>query len=329
MVSPPPLNVVGFTEVVLRFSHLFRAYRKVKEALRKSRPNLIILIDYPDMNLRLARIAHGENIPVFYYISPQVWAWRSARLKTIARYVDRMAVILPFEEGFYGRYGMRVDFVGHPLLDTLSGHQGGENGPAAGTIRRIGLLPGSRPAEVRALLPPLLETAVRLQQTYRDGLEFVLPVAPTIENRWISEMAGPYLDRGLPLALAAGDSRQALASCHHALVASGTVTLEAAILGIPMVILYKISPVNYWIAKRLIHVPYIGLVNWVAGEKIIPEYIQREARPDLLAAACGRLLEDPGYYQKIKAGLRRVKESLGQPGASLRAARIALEVAHG
>jgi lipid-A-disaccharide synthase len=327
MVAPPALNVVGFTEVLLRISHILRAYHNLKKALRESRPDLVILIDYPDMNLRLAKIAHQENIPVFYYISPQVWAWRSARVKTIARYVDRLAVILPFEEDFYKGYGIKVDFVGHPLLDTLPGDHLGRDGAPVGTLRRIGLLPGSRPAEVKALLPLLLETAVRLQQIYRDGVEFIMPVAPTIDAQWIQERVGPFHQRGLPLTVVSRDSQQVLASCHHALVASGTVTLEAAILGIPILILYKISPINYWIAKRIIHVPYIGLVNWVAGRKIIPEYIQQEARPEVLAAACRRFLEDPIYYQKIKTALVQVRESLGRPGASSRAAQIALEMA--
>jgi lipid-A-disaccharide synthase len=327
MVAPPPLNVVGFTEVVLRFSHILRAYHKVKKALRESRPNLIILIDYPDMNLRLAKIAHQEKIPVFYYISPQVWAWRSARIKTIARYVDRLAVILPFEEAFYEGYGIKVDFVGHPLLDTLPGDHLGREGSSDKTPRRIGLLPGSRPAEVKALLPLLLETAVRLQQVYQKGVEFVMPIAPTIDAQRIQEIVSPFLQSGLLITVSPGNSQQVLASCHHALVASGTVTLEAAILGIPILILYKISRINYWIAKRIIHVPYIGLVNWVAGQKIIPEYIQHEARSEVLAAACRRFLEDPLYYQKIKTGLLQVKESLGRPGASFRAAQIALEMA--
>lgn len=329
MVYPPPLNVVGFIEVVSRISHLFKALQKVKKALRIQKPDLLILIDYPDMNLRLAKAARKENIPVLYYISPQVWAWRSGRVKHIARYVDRLAVILPFEVDFFQSRGLSVEFVGHPLLDQIpNGNQ--ENNKFfpdsfSGTTL-IGLFPGSRPTEVEAILPMLLETAVRLTRKFGPRIRFILPVAPTLKTDPIREKIRPYQDQGIALELASEDSQKTLSRCHLAIVASGTVTLEAAIMGVPILIVYKVSPVNYWIARHLINVPYVGLVNWVAGEKIVPEYIQEEAVPEAITAGASRFLEDPHYYQSTRNQLLAVGEKLGRPGASSRVAQMAREM---
>jgi len=329
MVYPPPLNVVGFIEVAFKISRLFKAYQKVKEAWDYHKPDLIILIDYPDMNLRLAKAAYKAKIPVLYYISPQVWAWRSRRIKSIARYVDRLAVILPFEVAFYKSYGVEVEFVGHPLLDRMEiGTPQGET-PSPGHPKDqalIGLFPGSRPAEVKAILPTLLETAACLTRQYGQRVRFILPVAGTLDSKPIQEKIRPYQDQGVLLELASEDSQKTLGRCHLAIVASGTVTLEAAILGIPMLIVYKVSPVNYWIARHLIDVPYVGLVNWVAGKKIIPEYIQNEAVPEAITEGSKCYLEDPGHYQNIRNELLKVGEKLGKPGASLRVAQLAREM---
>jgi lipid-A-disaccharide synthase len=326
MVYPPPLNVVGFTEVAWKIIHLFKAYQRVKKALKSERPDLIVLIDYPDMNLRLARAAHEEKIPVLYYISPQVWAWRPGRVKDIARYVDRLAVILPFEADFYESRGIRVDFVGHPLLDSLSPGSRAEIQASQQAEKLIGLLPGSRPAEIKSILPIFLETALLLTGNYGERVRFVLPVAGTLDFQEISDKIKPYQDLGVSIQATAGKAHKILADCHLAIVASGTVTLEAAILEVPMLIAYKVSPLNYWIARRLIDIPYVGLVNWVAGKKVIPEYIQSEAVPEMIVEGCRRYLEDPGYYRKIREELFKVRESLGAPGASFRVAQIVREM---
>lgn len=329
MICPPPLNVVGFTEVLFKIVQLFKTYQSVKAVLRTEKPDLIILIDYPDMNLRLAREAYKEKVPVLYYIGPQVWAWRSGRIKNMARYVNRLAVILPFEMEVYRSSGVRVEFVGHPLLDRMTGKGLEEPPPFPDSPEdqiRIGLLPGSRPAEIETILPVLLETASLLAQQYGPRLRFVLPVANTLDPIPIQEKMGPYQKKGVALELASEDSQKTLSRCHLALVASGTVTLEAAILGIPILIVYKVSPVNYWIARTLIDVPYIGLVNWVAGKKIIPEYIQSEAVPEAIFKGCKRYLEDPVYYQHIRQELTGVRNKLGGPGASRRVAQMALEM---
>ena len=311
MVYPPPLNVVGFTEVVAKIAHLFRAFQKVKQTLVDRSADLLVLIDYPELNLRLARFAHRRNIPVLFYISPQVWAWRAGRVKTIARVVDRMAVILPFEEEFYRARGMAVEFVGHPLGDVLEETLSLKEDPELPGVEPgstvIGLLPGSRPTEVNQILPVLLDTAWDLKQRYAGPLVFWLPIAPSLDPLVIREKAAPYQQRGLSLQLISGVSPAALKRCDLALVASGTATLEAAILGVPMIIVYKVSAVNYWIAKRLIKVPYIGLVNWIAGEKIVSEYVQDQAHPRALSEEALKLLNDPVLREEL-----RTKDGPGQ-----------------
>ena len=335
MVYPPPLNVVGFTEVFFKISHLFKAYQEVKKVLRTKKPDLLILIDYPDMNLRLAKAARKAGVPVLFYISPQVWAWRAGRVKTIARFVNRMAVILPFEVAFYQARGVSVEFVGHPLMDRLKmkASESPGDGPKfqpelSGTETIIGLLPGSRPTEIKGILPVLMETAVLLTQRYGPKVRFVLPVANTISSEMIREQLRPYQDQGVSVTVFTGDSFDILKKCHQAIVASGTVTLESAILGLPIQIVYKVSPVNYWIAKRLIDIPYVGLVNWVAGEKVIPEYIQDEATPTSIMQGAVKYLEDPDFTQRIREKLFEVRQRLGEPGASQRVARMAWEMMH-
>ena len=333
MVYPPPLNVVGFTEVVAKIAQLFRAFHKVKQALVDRSADLLVLIDYPELNLRLARFAHRRNIPVLFYISPQVWAWRAGRVKTIARVVDRMAVILPFEEEFYRARGMAVEFVGHPLGDVLEETRSQKEEPEPqGTGPEstvIGLLPGSRPTEVNQILPVLLDTAWALKQRFSGPLVFWLPIAPSLDPAVIRGKAAPYQQRGLSLRLISGGSPGALKRCDLALVASGTATLEAAILGVPMIIVYKVSAVNYWIAKRLIKVPYIGLVNWIAGEKIISEFVQDQAHPKALTEEALKLLNDPVQREELRTKMALVRQKLGGPGASRRVARMALEMLSG
>ncbi|MCU0580313.1 MAG: lipid-A-disaccharide synthase [Desulfobacterota bacterium] len=330
MVSPPPLNVVGFTEVFFRIGQIFRAFQRMKRALVSRRADLLILIDYPDLNLRLARFAHKHRVPVLFYISPQVWAWRTGRVETIRRFVDRLAVILPFEEEFFKARGLAVEFVGHPLLDLLPPGAGGPEAeiPEGDPDRRqrVALLPGSRPAEVQRILPVLLETARRLTEQFPGRLEFLLPLAPTLDPGAVQACLDPLRQEGVAIRLLSGEERDQWKRCDLALVASGTVTLEAALWGVPTIIVYKVSPVNYWIAQRLIQVPYIGLVNWVAGKKIVAELIQDQATPEALIDEARSLLTDQGRRAALQRELARVKEKIGGPGASDRVARIALEM---
>lgn len=323
------LSVVGLLEV---FSHLgdIRAAMAVLEArLTSERPDLLILIDLPDFNLMMAKRAKKLGVPVFYYISPQVWAWRSGRVKKIKRLVDRMAVILPFEQEFYRQRGMEVDFVGHPLLDTVKTTTSRREfldrlGIKSGSRPVIGILPGSRVGEVRTMLPIFL-AAARLLAAEVGSPVCLLPVAAALDDELLaaSGLAGCDLE----VHAIREDRYDLMAACDVVMAASGTVTLELAILGVPMVVSYRVSPLTHFLGRWLIKVKYASLVNLVAGERIVPELMQREATPEKINQALQTLLCEPGAAELMKEGLVRVVRQLGGQGASRRAALIALKLA--
>jgi lipid-A-disaccharide synthase len=331
LVSSSDMAVVGLTEVMHRLHTIVRAANMMKSALRDLRPDLLILIDYPDFNLYLARIAKRLHIPVFYYISPQVWAWRRGRVKKIAKRVDRMAVILPFEESFYRKQGLNVDYVGHPLLDEVESNvqlstsnvQGLLLQGATGTQHPVvGLLPGSREDEIRNLLPVMIKS-VEILKTQYPHVRCLLPLAKTIEREYVETFV-----RNTPLniEIQQSDVYRTLDRCHIALVASGTATLDTAIMGIPMVVVYKVAPFSYWLGRKLIKVPYIGLVNLIAGERVVPELIQDDVTPDRLADEALSLLEDEKARKTMIEKLKGIRKGLGKGGASERAAKIAIEM---
>ena len=329
LISSCDMAVVGLTEVFSRLNTISKAYVKLKNILRSARPDLLILIDYPDFNIRLAHFAKRSKVPVLYYVSPQVWAWRTGRVKKIARRVDRMAVILPFEEDFYRRRGVAVEYVGHPILDSIPQHldrteiirelELSRNGPI------VGLLPGSRREEISNLLPSMVGAVEILSERYKD-LECVLPVASTISPELIESTIAHSSVKIRPYH---GNIYKVLAACNLALVTSGTATLEVGIMGVPMVIVYRVSPVTYWIGKKMIHVPHIGLVNLVAGEEVVPELIQDEITPQRLAEEALAILEGGRKREKMIEELKMVRERLGDGGASERTARIAIEMMAG
>ena len=326
LLSSSDMAVVGLTEVLSKLQTIVQASRKLKSIIKDKHPDLLILIDYPDFNIHIAGIAKRFQVPVLYYISPQVWAWRKGRVRKIARRVDRMAVILPFEEELYRRRGMKVDYVGHPLLDAFEYRKTGHE--SSFSVQRypvLGLLPGSRKEEIRNLLPVMVEAAGLLGRRY-SGIRCVLPLAPTIEPEFVETFI-----RNSPVEtkVIQGDVHEVLSSCDVALVASGTATLDTAIMGVPMAIAYKVSLISYWIGKMVIKVPHIGLVNLVAGEDVVPEIIQHEVTAERLAHEVETILEDREFRLKMKEKLRRVKESLGRGGASERTAEIALEMMRG
>jgi lipid-A-disaccharide synthase len=324
LVSSSDMAVVGLTEVMHKLHTIFKAANVMKFALKNLHPDLLILIDYPDFNLYLARLAKRLHIPVFYYISPQVWAWRRGRVKKIARRVDRMAVILPFEEAFYRQQGMNVDYVGHPLLDEFD-CKDRNCIPQVGTAIQypvVGLLPGSRRDEIRNLLPVMIRSVEILKTKYAD-VRCMLPLAKTIEREFVD----PFVQRTqLNIEIHQSDIYAVLEHCHIALVASGTATLDTAIMGIPMVVVYKVTPFSYWLGRKLIKVPYIGLANLIAGERVVPELIQDDVRPDRLADEAFSLLEDEKSRKTMVAKLKDIRKGLGRGGASKRAARIAIEM---
>ncbi len=329
LFSSSEMAVVGITEVLSKLGTIARASGRLKHILKSKRPELLILIDYPDFNIHIARTAKRFHVPVLYYISPQVWAWRRSRVRKIARRVDRMAVILPFEKTFYEKRGMPVDYVGHPLLDALSLEvdkwqdrvdAGSEQGYPV-----VGLLPGSRKDEIRKLLPVMVESLQILGKRY-PKIRCRLSLASTIEAEFVKSFTK---NSAVQIEIISGDTLETLRVCHVALVASGTATLETALIGVPMVIAYRISRFSYWLGRIVVRVPHIGLVNLVAGEEVVPELIQDDVVPDRLAHEALNILENEELRGTMIKKLGRVRENLGRFGASEATAKIASEMMKG
>ena len=322
------IAVVGLFEVLGHIRDIRLAMRTMEEEMERRRPALLILIDFPDFNLILAGKARKLGIPVYYYISPQVWAWRSGRVKKIADRVERMAVILPFEKDFYQKKGMAVDFVGHPLLDSVSAPISKDEFRTRLKLRPdtklVGLLPGSRKREVETLLPVFFEAAKRLAGQTTTKTAFLLVAAPGMDNSLLSTCNSEGM--GIDCHIIREDRYSAMQACDVVMAASGTVTLELAILQTPMVVAYRVSPFSYLVGRRLIKVEYVTLVNLVAGKKVVPELLQENAEAASLCREVRMLLENETANQEMRKELGRVKTMLGSPGASDRAAVIALEI---
>ncbi len=317
------MAVVGLTEVVFRLRMILGVLRRLKALLKRDPPDLVILIDYPDFNLPLARTAKKCGVKVLYYISPQVWAWRKGRVKTIRETVDRMVVILPFEEKFYREAGIDVTFVGHPLLDEVRKKY---ERPEA--LKRFGLreeavtiavLPGSRRNEVASLLPEMLR-ACRILTERISPIQFILPIAGTLDPAFVRDILQPFPIR---INVVPDEIYDVIAVADAAMVASGTATLETALLETPMVVLYKISGISYAVGRRVIRVDHISLVNLIAGRTVVPELIQAEANPERIAAEVGQIVTRREKAREMRAALAEIREKLGTPGASQRTAQIA------
>jgi lipid-A-disaccharide synthase len=325
IIDSSQLAVVGVTEVFGQMGNLIKAYWQLKKFIKTNRLALLILIDFPDFNLLLARVAKGVGVPVLYYISPQVWAWRSGRVQKIASRVNKMAVILPFEVPIFRQAGLDVEFVGHPLLDVLGLNRQEIIFPNTEEWKGdplIALLPGSRTKEVNALLPSMLRAAEIIREK-KPGARFILAVAPSLR---VQEGKEFLKSSAVPVTVVQGQTYQVMEAADLVLVASGTATLETAILDKPMVILYHVSSLSYWIGKALVKVKWIGLVNIVAGKRVVPELLQQEARGERIAAEVLKILENESCRQEILQGLAEVRDKLGTPGAAERVARIALEI---
>ncbi|MGZ3558310.1 MAG: lipid-A-disaccharide synthase [Thermodesulfobacteriota bacterium] len=322
------LSVVGITEVLVKLRTILRALRGLKGSLEKEKPDLILLIDFPEFNLRLAKIAHRRGIPVVYYISPQIWAWRPRRIKLIARVVKKMIVLFPFEVPLYESAGVDVEWVGHPLLDTvkpaLSKEKAFQEFGLDPKRRTVGLLPGSRIHEVERLFPPLLASAHLLQKEIPD-LQFVIPLAPGISRTILSSH---MKNISFPLKVVEGFTYDVMNLSELLIMASGTATLEGAILGKPMIIVYKVSLPSYWVGRALIRVDHIGLVNLVAEREIVPELIQKDVNPERIADEASRILRDPILSRKMAESMDAVRQKLGEPGAAQRAAQIVASLLH-
>lgn len=321
------LSVMGLVEVFGQLPRLLARFRQLKALLLgEQRPALLVLIDFPDFNLRLAKVAKQAGVPVLYYISPKVWAWRSGRAKTIAARVDRLALIFPFEPEIYTRYGVAAEYVGNPLLDEFAANQ------PDGSLRRrlgiaaaqqvVGLFPGSRNSELKYIFATLLETARRLAEQ-KPALQFLLPVAPTLSRDFFIQQAA---QSGLPISIVSENIYAVAAACDAVLTVSGTVTLQITLAGTPHAILYKVAPLSYEIGRRLIKIEHAGLTNIVAGKGIVREFIQAAAEPDALCREMLRLLDDQDYVALMRHELRRVQQLLGEPGCSRRVAEMVVEM---
>jgi len=323
----PGIRRVDAIGVSLGVAHLSAGLHNLfvlTQYLRRTPLDAVVFIDHPGVNLRLARVAKWVGHRVVYYIAPQVWAWASVRMRLIRRRVDHAVVILPFEEALYRKAGVRCTFVGHPLLDEVAPSYDRDE------LRKrfkldsaapvIGLLPGSRESEVRALFPLMLRAAAQLAQRH-PGAQFVVARAQSIASELLASLSA---GAGVPVQIVDNQASEVMAASDVLLVASGTATLQAAVIGTPMVLTYRTAWLTYWLARWLIRIPWIGLVNIVAGRSVVPELIQKEATSERMSAEVSRLLADAQAAGRMKAELRKVREALGSPGASRRAAEVVL-----
>ncbi|MGR6034559.1 MAG: lipid-A-disaccharide synthase [Candidatus Nitrosoglobus sp.] len=305
------LAVMGLVEVISHFKDIYRALQKMRRFLKKGRPDLLILIDYPEFNLRLAKTAKTLGIKVLYYISPQVWAWRQHRVHKIGQSVDMMAVVLPFEVPFYEMAGIPARFVGHPLQHTVKSKFSRDEALIKFGFdphrKSLGLLPGSRRSEIKRLLPVLLDAAERIYLEEPE-IQYLLPLAPMLTE---ADLA-PFL-KGcrLPLKIISNCPYDVMAACDAMVAASGTVTLEAALMGVPLVVIYKMKLLSYWVGRLLVKVNYIALCNIIAGESVVPELIQQNASPERITKEVLSLLRDKERARMMQQKLRTIKDKLG------------------
>ena len=316
------IATLGLVEVAGKVRAIVRTYRMLRREIYERPPDLVVLIDFPEFNLALAAVAKRRGVPVFYYVSPQVWAWRRGRVRKILRRIDRLAALFPFEPAVYGN-DPRVVFVGHPLLDRVRATATREEtlvrhglDPAK---RLVALLPGSRRHELESLLPEMAAAVERLVR--RHAIQAAVSLAPTLSR----DLAEPLVSgRAVALPLIEGDTYNLVSASDLVLVASGTATLEVALLERPMIIMYRSSPLTFFIAKRLVDVPWIGMPNLIAGRAVVPELLQQDANASRIETEAHAILSDPDLARRIEADLAAVHAALGERGAAERAADLAL-----
>jgi lipid-A-disaccharide synthase len=310
------IAVLGFVEVLRRLPRFVSLKRRLETLLRQGRFDLFLPVDFPGLNLRLCEAARRAGVPVLYYVGPQVWAWHGKRLQRMRRNVSHVALVLPFEKPLYDAAGIPATFVGHPLLDD-------EVPPASVADVDLGLFPGSRPQELSRHQPTLLQAADLLRQRH-PSLRIVVSRAPTAAAAWMESLLREHgWQPGRDLSVA--PARHLMQRCRAMLVASGTATLEAALSGRPFAVLFRTGRVNYALARRLVKVPHIALVNLVAGEALVREFLQHQATPEALATEAASLLFDAARREQILRGLGSVRQRLGEPGAARRVAQLAMQ----
>jgi lipid-A-disaccharide synthase len=327
LVHARDVAIIGVPEVIRGLGRLYSAYRRLAAAAATRRPDVVVLVDWPDFNLRLANRLRRLGCRVVYYVSPQVWAWRESRVRQIRRSVERMLVIFPFEVDFYRKHGIEVEFVGHPLAGEVAARQPrGAFFAAAGLDPGrplLAMLPGSRRKEVAYILPPLVDAA-RLLAKRRPDLQFVLPLAPTVERRQVEELLGGFG----AMTIVEGNTYSAVGHADVAVVASGTATVETAILGTPLVVVYRASSLNYRLLRPLIRLDTFGMPNLIAGRRIAPELIQDDCNGERIAAEVEALMGSPERLAAARRDLRAVADTLrAGEGAAPRAAAAVLRVA--
>jgi lipid-A-disaccharide synthase len=308
------MGAVGLVEIFSNFGHYFGVYRALMKEIASRKYTAVILIDYPTLNLRLAHQSRKYDCPVYYFISPQVWAWRKGRIKNIRKSVHKMFVILPFEEKMYREAGVDAEFLGHPFIEMVHPTRTREESLVKfsldSKIKTVGLLPGSRMNEVTSLLDEMLRAADKIKKEL-GSCQFLLPVAESIDTALIQQKLGSNL---LDIKLVQGETYDVMNTCDTLIIASGSATLEAGIIGCPMVIVYKLNPLTYWLALMLINTPYYGLVNIVAGEGVAPELIQGNVNADNIAVETLKLLKNPEHCREVRDRLLLVRKNLGSPG---------------
>ena len=311
--------VVGLTDVLKNLPKFLKIFREVKHEIAEVNPDVVVLVDYPGFNLRLAKALHGErNGPaVVYYVSPQVWAWKAGRAKTMERILERLLVIFPFEVDWFARHApkLKTRWVGHPLADRWieQAHAQRDEVPC------VALLPGSRTKEIEKHWPVLLKTAQRIVQEQRN-VRFISMATNHEMRQKLEEIWAKYPMSGVSLDILSGQSLTQLTRCSLAIVASGTATLECAMAGLPMLVVYQASWLTYWIGRMLVKLPYLSMVNVLAGEKVVPEFLQGAAEPGRLARAALQILRNPKGAETMAIRIREVAKKLGGPGAAARAA---------
>ena len=322
-------SAFGLAEAVSSLRKLKETFRKAADAFRRYRPAVLVLIDYPDFNLRLAAAARMLRIPVLYYVSPQVWAWRRGRVKKIARLVDRMAVILPFEEAIYRDTGLDAEFVGHPVLDEIRTIKTGKQALRAELgldpgLPLISLLPGSRPHELERLLPLVLDVVKACRRTF-PGYQYCIPFAPNTDL--VKHLSWIDLLKAEGVLINKGASLRTLAASDYAVIASGTATLQAALLGVPLVVMYKLFPLTFWLGKRIVRVKWVSLVNILSDREVVRELLQKEATVENVLQELDKIMHDSAYRGQMQQAYEDVHEVFAGKHASERVAELIIAMA--
>jgi lipid-A-disaccharide synthase len=324
------LAVVGLIEILQHIKPISNAYLKTQKFLRENRPDLLILIDYPGFNMRIGMKAKKLGIKVFYYIAPQVWAWKEGRIKKLRKFVDKMAVILPFEEEYFKKHGLDAQYVGSPLKDSVRNFSETEkiNFFKKNNINKnqtiISLLPGSRDGECKRIFPLLIDSAAIIKDKIAD-IQFIVPLAPNIEESFLLSIKD-FKEKELDIKFVRDNTNLAISASSLCILASGTVSLETCLLGTPLIVTYKLSPLTSYIAKKLIKVPFVSLVNLIAGKEVVPELLLDKANPETISETAVSILNSPEKIMEMKKIFHEVTEKIGEKKASEEAAKIVISM---